>query len=50
MKRIKYVEAGHNKYGLDKLLYEYIQSKGGLIKSNNRYVVQEGMDISRRES
>ena len=50
MKRIQYVENGHNKDGPDKQLNEYRQSKGVLLKSTNRDVVQEGMDISRHGS
>ena len=46
MKRIQYVESGHNKDVPDKRSNEYRKPRGGLLKSTNIDVIQEGMDIS----
>ena len=50
MKRIQYVESGHNKDGPEKHLDEYIQSIRELLNSTNRDVVQGSMEISRHGS
>ena len=45
MKGIQYVEYGNTKDGPDKQWDEYRKSKGGLLKSTNRDVLQEDMNI-----